>query len=194
MREKWPDALSAIRWACAVTGRPGRPYSSRMIDSWREGGDATDAAGQAGMIFRRLWELRGASMASLVARAVPPRLKERCRHCGSEGRLLDPDWKEAVDVLAAAALAAGVGGRSYDLRVALLHRFYAGHQSYRQIAQEVSKADAPVDDATTARYGKALKAWLGVREKGDSSDPTEGIEPKAHAKATELLTAAGLIA
>ena len=193
MRPSWPDALSAIRWACAVAGNPGRPYSSRMLDAWREGGDATDAAGQAGMIFRRLWELRGAPMASLVARAVPPRFKGRCRHCGSEGRLLNPDWKESIDVLAAAALVAKVGGKSYNLRVALLHRFYAGHQSYRQIAQEVSREGDAVDDATAARYGKALKAWLGAREKGDASDPKEGIEPAAFRRATELLTEAGLI-
>lgn len=104
MRTAWPDALSAIRWACEVSGNPGRPYSSRMLDAWREGGDSTDAAGQAGLIFRTLGELKGAPMATLVAAALPMGIPCHCRRPCCSGRSLNPDWREAVDILAAAIL------------------------------------------------------------------------------------------
>jgi len=106
---------------------------------------------------------------------------------------MNNDWKEAIDVLAAAALAAGISGRSYDLRVAILHRFYGSYQSYRQIALALSGDNAPVDDGTVARNGKEMKAWLGAKEGGDNSETRDGIEPMAFMRATELLQSAGLL-
>jgi hypothetical protein len=105
---------------------------------------------------------------------------------------LNGDWREAIDVLAASALAAQIGPKGYELRVAILHRFYGRYHSYRAIAQSFSVGDAPIDDGTIARQGKDMKAWLGVRESGDSGD-AEGIEPQALARATELLHDAELL-
>lgn len=76
-----------------------------MLDAWREGGDSTDAAGQAGLIFRTLSMLRGAPMATLVAAALHMGVPCYCRRPCCSGRSLNPDWREAIEILAAAILA-----------------------------------------------------------------------------------------
>lgn len=219
MRQSWPDALSAIRWACSVSGNPGRPYSSRMLDAWKEGGDATDAAGQAGLIFRALWELRGAPMAALVARAVRMSVPCQCRRECCSGRRLNFDWKESVGVLTMAALteaqsqdrarralkdgekeefpmaplAGSLGAYSYPFRLAMMQRVFGQYMPYHQV-----RAELPGDDAVKpaiailARYGKEIEWWLGERNNGEVVNEA-GIVPKARASATELLRAAGLI-
>lgn len=219
MRQKWPDALSAIRWACSVAGNPGRPYSSRMLDAWREGGDSTDAAAQAGIIFRVLWELRGAPMATLVARAVRMSVPCECRRECCSGRRLNADWKEAIEVLTTAALteaqaqdrarrslesgekgefplaplAGALGAYSYPFRLAIMQRIFGQHMPYHQV-----RAALPGDEAVKpaiailARYGKEVELWLGERSNGEVVNEA-GIAPKARVRATELLRAAGLL-
>lgn len=219
MRQKWPDALSAIRWACSVAGNPGRPYSSRMLDAWREGGDATDSAGQAGLIFRTLWELKGAPMATLVARAVRMSIPCGCRRPCCSGRKLNADWKEAVDVLTTsllteaqsqervrrslkdgekgefplAPLAGALGAYSYPFRLAIMQRIFGQHVPYHQV-----RASLPGDDAVKpaiailARYGKEVELWVGERANSEIVNEA-GIAPKARARAAELLSAAGLV-
>lgn len=154
-----------------------------MLDVWREGGESTDAAGQAGIILRILWELRGAPMAALVARSV--RKREKCKHC-RDGHVFTADWTEAINILAASALAAGVGGARYDLRLLALHRVYSKHQNFREMANGLE-----MDEETVSKHSKAMEAWLGVR--GSAEERAAGIESRALVRAQQLLAEAGLL-
>lgn len=186
MRECWPDALAAIRWAIEVTGNPGRPYSSRLLDAWKGGSDPADWPGQAGLILRELKPLSGAPLATLVLRAVRVGIRCMCRRDCCSGRRMNPDWREARDVLAAAALAARVGGARWDLRVAVLHRVYERHQNFRRMAQLLE-----MDEHTVADRAKEIEVWLGVR--GSIDERIAGIEPQALARAETILSEAGLL-
>lgn len=182
MRRFFADARSAVRWACTVEGSAGRPLSARMLDRERPGGDDwTETATQAGIIWRALKPLSGAPVATLVARAAPRTVPCRCRRPCCAGHRITPIWHEAIEILCAAALAAGLACKRYDERRALLIRAYGDHRKNNEIADELG-----IEEHTLGQHAKHLELWVGARGK-------EGIEPQAWSKATDLLTAAGIL-
>lgn len=181
MREFFQDAQSAIRWACGLEGHAGRPLSARMLDKHKSDGDWTDAAIQAGVIWRTLRPISGAPLAALVARAVPRTVPCTCRRPCCSGHRPNPVWADAIDVLCAAALAARLSCQRYDERRALVTRTFGKRRTNRDIA-----ADLSIDEHVVGKHARELELWLGARG-------NKGLEPQAWAEATRLLTEAGVL-
>lgn len=182
MREQFRDAQAAIRWACGLEGYPGRPLSARMLDRSRPESDWTDSAIQAGVIWHALRPLSGAPLAALVARAVPRTVPCACRRPCCSGHRPNQLWTEAVDILCAAALSAGIAPQRYDVRRAVIVRVYGKRRTNRELA-----ADLSLDEHVIGRHARDIEVWLGARGR-------EGLEPDAWTSAGRMLSDAGVLA
>lgn len=184
MRETFIDALSAIRAACSLDGSPGRPLAARMVGpSTGDGGDWTDAAGRAGFIWQALRPLRGAPIASLVARVAPQWEPCSCRRRCCSGRARCFLWWDAINILAAGALVEGMAW-SYPERFALVANLYGDERlTYRQLGERLS-----LNRETVSDHARRIEKWLGC-----GVGARTGIEPTALRNADALLADAGLI-
>lgn len=143
-------------------------------------GSWEDEATAAGYVFRALRPLSGAPIASLIARVAHATVPCGCRRPCCSGHRVNDLWKEAIDILAAAALAAKACNRGYGMRRTVLISMYGQRQSHTKMATELE-----VSEATVARALREMRVWL--------DGGGDGVEPKAWAKATDLLQKAGLL-
>lgn len=180
MRQKWRNAESAIRDACGLDVGPARPLSARMVGPNGTEGSWEDEATAAGYVFRALRPLSGAPIAALIARVAHATVPCGCRRPCCSGYRVNDLWKQAIEILAAAALTAGVCHRRYDIRRDILVSLYGQRRPFVKIAAELE-----ISEASLARYAKEMKRWLGIGG--------IGIEPQAWVEATELLREAGLL-
>lgn len=182
MRDKFLDSHSAIRAACELEGGAARPLTSRMLDKKIAGGGSwEDAALRAGLIWQALQPLRGVPIAILVARATPRFTICSCRRPCCSSRKPHPYWIEAIDILAAGALSAGLAARRYDERKALLLRIFGEPLSFEAIA-----AATNIERHTISKHLREFETWIGIRS-------ADGIEAKARSEAEKLLWTAGMI-
>lgn len=159
---------------------PARPLSARMVGPSGTEGTWEDEATAAGYVFRALRPLRGAPIASLIARVAPATSRCDCRRPCCSGQRVNDLWKEAIDILAAAALAADVCHRRYDIRRDVLVSLYGERRPYAKMA-----TDLEITEQAMAKHARDMRRWLGIG--GD------GIEPQAWGQATLLLADAGLL-
>jgi len=153
-----------------------------MLDRSRpRGDDWTETATQAGIVWRTLKPLSGAPISTLVARMAPRTIPCRCRRACCKGERTSVLWHDAIEILCASALSAGLACRRYAERQVLLVRIYGEHRTNREIAAELG-----LDEHTLGRHAKDLELWIGLRGK-------EGVEPQAWREATDLLTGAGIL-
>ena len=185
MRERFRDALSAVRAACSLDGSPGRPLAARMVGPTAgDGGDWTDAAGRAGFVWQALRPLSGAPIASLVARVAPQWEPCSCRRRCCSGRARCFLWWDAINILAANALVDGMGW-SYPERYALVANCYAEERlTYKLLGERLA-----VNRETVSEHARRVEKWLGCAPGARS-----GIEPVALRNAEALLASAGLLA
>jgi hypothetical protein len=188
------SARQAMAFATRRAGGPLRPLMNRMGDRSSGGGaglSGLDAAAQAGMVLNAVGGLGRLARACLVAGSAPRLLPCGCRRPCCCGRMINDDWRDAVEVVSAEAAlrVIAIEMRSRELRSAVVVRIYSGREiTFLEMGRRFA-----ADPDTISKYHRALHAWLmGAPARGEAP-AAEGVDRAAWREADQALRDRGIV-
>ena len=154
---------------------------------------ALDAAGQAGIIRRQVYELGKVAEAILLARFAPPALPCSCKSSCCSGHRRNKEWTDAIaflaDMIRRGALAGCVANGG--MRLDYLATYFSGNGKVDFSAMAVKYSSH--EQTVRAHYRRVHDYFAGSKaKKGDELRPPPGMEQLARNAIDEKLWELGI--